>query len=149
MTVNFIEQSAVRGHTSGKRFFFSIILGVLLVFFMGTTAYYYRAYTNLRGDDVKIIQGGGSAGLDEADALVAKIGQYLDLPKDEKPTVATISDPTKLNDQAFFAKAVVGDKVLIYSKAKKAILYDPVANKVMEVAPLSIGTQTSGSTSTP
>ncbi|MEK7084254.1 MAG: hypothetical protein AAB932_03410 [Patescibacteria group bacterium] len=29
-------------------------------------------------------------------------------------------------------------KVLIYTNAKKVILYDPVNNKIVEVAPLSI-----------
>ncbi len=39
--------------------------------------------------------------------------------------------------QPFFANAQVGDKVLIYYKAKKAILYNPTDNKIVEVGPIS------------
>ncbi len=71
--------------------------------------------------------------------LVAKVGKLVVLPEDESPTVATVSDPEALKDQAFFAKAVQGDKVLIYAEAKKAILYSVSLNKVIDVAPLNIG----------
>jgi hypothetical protein len=50
-----------------------------------------------------------------------------------------ISDPEKLKGQAFFAKAKIGDNVLIYTASKKAYLYDPVANKILEVAPIDFG----------
>ena len=73
----------------------------------------------------------------EIASLVAKIGSFYDLPTGEIPTVATVSDKTKLQKQAFFAKAENGDKVLIYTNAKKAILYRPSTNKIMEDAPLT------------
>ena len=46
---------------------------------------------------------------------------------------------------SFFSKAKVGDKVIIYTNARKAILYDPVAGKIVEVAPVNIGTPTTES----
>ncbi len=61
------------------------------------------------------------------------------------PTVATVSDPAKLQGQTFFANAKVGDKVLIYTNAKMAYLYDPISNKLINVAPLNIGTSTTAS----
>lgn len=51
---------------------------------------------------------------------------------DETPTIATVSDITKLQGQPFFAKAQNGDKVYVYSNAKKAILYRPSENKIIE-----------------
>lgn len=66
--------------------------------------------------------------------LVQKVGKIIDLPTDETPTIATVSDITKLKGQAFFAKAQNGDKVLVFTKTKKAILYRPGANKIIEVA---------------
>jgi hypothetical protein len=77
----------------------------------------------------------------ETEALVAKVGKLVVLPAGETPTIATVSDPEALKDQAFFASAVKGDKVLIYTTAKKAILYSVSMNKIIEVAPLNIGNQ--------
>lgn len=74
--------------------------------------------------------------------LVAEVSQYMVLPKDEVPTVATVTDPAKLKEQTFFNNATVGDKVIIYTNAKKAILYSPTAHKIIEVAPINIGAGT-------
>ncbi|OGN17447.1 MAG: hypothetical protein A3F48_04405 [Candidatus Yanofskybacteria bacterium RIFCSPHIGHO2_12_FULL_41_9] len=65
----------------------------------------------------------------------------LVLPTDEQPTVATVTDLEALKGQPFFLNAKIGYKVLIYTKAKKAILYDPQARKIVEVAPINLGNQ--------
>jgi hypothetical protein len=79
----------------------------------------------------------------EAAAVITAVNKLLVLPKDEEPTIATVSDPEALKSQVFFANAKKGDKVLIYTKAKKVILYDPVNKKIVDVAPLNIGNPTS------
>lgn len=76
---------------------------------------------------------------EEVRKLVSEVGKLIDLPTGEEPTVATITDITKLQDQPFFAKAKNWDKVLIYTQARKAILYDPNAKKIIDVAPINIG----------
>lgn len=65
--------------------------------------------------------------------ILVKVGKLIDIP-DETPTVATVSDVTKLQSQEFFAKAQNGDKVIIFPNAKKAILYRPSTDKIVEVA---------------
>lgn len=75
----------------------------------------------------------------EAYELVTKVGKLIELPSGETPTIATVTDVTKVKDQAFFVNAQNGDKLLIYPQAKKAILYRPSTNKVINVAPLVIG----------
>jgi hypothetical protein len=77
--------------------------------------------------------------------LVDKVGQLIVLPTDEQPTIATVSDLDKLKGQPFFAHAELGDKVFIYSGAKKAILYRPSTNKIIELAPLTTGDSASAS----
>ncbi|PIR80160.1 MAG: hypothetical protein COU25_01495, partial [Candidatus Levybacteria bacterium CG10_big_fil_rev_8_21_14_0_10_35_13] len=54
------------------------------------------------------------------------------------PTIATITDKSQLSTQPFFNNAVDGDKVLVYANAKKAILYRPSTDKIIEVAPVNI-----------
>src|SRR5437870_155565 len=61
----------------------------------------------------------------ETQSLVEKVGRHVELPAGEQPTIATVSDVSKLANQTFFTGAQNGDKVLIYGKAKKAILYRP------------------------
>lgn len=76
---------------------------------------------------------------EETRLLTAAVSQLIVLPEGEDPTIATVNDPEKLKDQPFFARAQKGDKVLIYTRAKKAILYNPFSNKIVEVAPVNIG----------
>lgn len=82
---------------------------------------------------------------DEAKQLSAEVGKLIELPSDEVPTIATVVDIEKVKSQAFFTNAQNGDKVLLYAKSSKAILYRPSAKKIIEVAPINLGsTQTPG-----
>lgn len=119
-----------------------LILILLVVVLGGTTLYFFK--------NSKLNSGANSEAVAEAEAkkLAEKVGKLIVLPVDEVPTIATVSDPEALKDQSFFVEAKKGDKVLIYTNAKKAILYDPVANKIITVAPLNIGDQKT-KTSTP
>ena len=72
------------------------------------------------------------------DALIAHVGSLILLPQGEVPTVATVTDLNALKGQAFFAHASLGDKVLMYPKAREAVLYDPHEDKVIQLAPLTV-----------
>lgn len=74
----------------------------------------------------------------EADEIIAEVGKGYDLPKDEKPSVATVNDKEKLKDQPFFAKAENGDVTLIYSGAKLALLYRPSIKRIINVSSVTI-----------
>lgn len=99
---------------------------------VGFALYLNNQVTSLKNDPAKAAQ-------EEIKKYVADISRSVVLPQNETPTLATISDPEKLKDQAFFKKAKKGDKVLIYKNAKKIILYDPEAKKVVEIAPIDVG----------
>jgi len=70
--------------------------------------------------------------------LIAEVGKLLVLPKDEEPAMATVTDLAALKDKPFFAAARVGDKVLIYAKAGKAILYRPSERKIIAIGPVEL-----------
>jgi len=76
---------------------------------------------------------------EEAKKYTAMVAKLMTLPADEVPTLATVNDKEKLKDQPFFANAENGDKVLIFTNAKKAILFRPSINKIIDVAPVNIG----------
>jgi hypothetical protein len=105
------------------------LLLLLLVISIGMGVYFYQKATV---DPQKSAQ-------QELNDIVAAVGRLMILPADETPTLATVSDPEKLKDQPFFANAKRGDKVLVYPISRKAILYSPSLNKIIEVAPVNPG----------
>lgn len=71
--------------------------------------------------------------------LIEKVETKVpDIPKNEFPSVATVKDLNTLSDQAFFQGAQVGDKILIYSVSKRAILYRPGSHTVVRQGPVEI-----------
>jgi len=74
----------------------------------------------------------------ETKMLISALGELMELPTGEVPTIATISDKEKLKDQPFFKTAENGDKLFAYNTAMIAILYRPSSNKIINVAPISI-----------
>lgn len=117
-----------------KALFVFGITAMLLIAFV-PSYYFYSQYQKSQ----KLLQNPTEAAREETKSLIAKVSRLIELPNNEEPTIATVSDKEKLKDQAFFSKAENGDKVLIYTQAKKAILYRPGANKVIEVAPINLG----------
>lgn len=115
-----------------------ITLVALLVLSLSGMVYFYRQAT---ADPQK-------EAIKELNSLVSSIGVLMILPN-ETPTLATVSDPEKLRDQPFFTNAKKDDKVLIYTNAKKAILYRPSINKIIEVAPINTGNQVQSPSGTP
>lgn len=108
------------------------ILVTLLLVAVGVAGYLYHEMASLKKTSPDVAQ-------EDVQKLVAEVGELIVLPTDEMPTVATVAEPEKLKDQAFFANAKAGDRVLLYTNAKKAILYDPEAHKIVEVAPINLG----------
>lgn len=72
------------------------------------------------------------------DEIILRVGKLMTLPA-ETPTIAIVSDINALKDQAFFKNAKNGDFVLMFAKARRAVLYDPSSDKVLEVAPITDG----------
>lgn len=117
-----------------RKFRASPIVLLILILAIGSSVFFYTKYRDsqnkLKHPDV--------IAKAETASLVEKVGKHVELPTGEQPTVATVSDVSKLSTQTFFAGAKNGDKVLIYTTAKKAILYRPSEDKVINFAPLNV-----------
>ncbi|MBX4210408.1 hypothetical protein KW783_00350 [Candidatus Parcubacteria bacterium] len=68
-----------------------------------------------------------------SDKVLRDVGRLIVLPQGERPTVAVVTNSDQLKNDSFFSVAKEGDQVLIYSKARKAYIYDPIARKIVDV----------------
>lgn len=98
---------------------------------LGAAGYFYNKYQQIWNDPQIVAK-------EEVKHLTERAGRLIELPKDETPTIATVSDKEQLKEQAFFNSAQNGDKLLLYAKAKKAFLYRLSEDKIIEVAPMII-----------
>lgn len=114
-----------------------IFVSIVILILAGVGGYYYFQYQKTQ----KLLKDPTQITLAETKNLVDKVGKLIELPSEE-PRIATVSDKTKLIGQSFFARAENGDKVLIYAQNKKAILYRPSINKIIEVSSINIETET-------
>ncbi len=112
-----------------------LIVGLMLFVVIGGSlffgGYFYFQYK-------KVLANPSSGTQSEIKTLTEKIGKFVDLPTDEEPSIAEVKDTEKLKGQLFFSGAQNGDKVMIYSKNKKAVLYRPGTGKVIEVTSLGL-----------
>lgn len=107
------------------------IVSLLIIVMAGVAVNYYQKASALKADP-------DAAAKKEAAEIVSRAGRLILLPTGETPTVASINDVEKLKSQVFFAKAKSGDKVIFYQNSKRAYLYDPVVDKILEVAPITL-----------
>ena len=110
----------------------AIGFAVLIVLLGGTAMYLFNEYSTLTTDpNLKNQQ--------KIEHVVARVEKLVDVPEGEVPTLADITDTESLKDQPFFQNAKVGDQVLLYQTARKAYLYRPSENILVQVASLGEG----------
>ena len=81
--------------------------------------------------------GNPAQGKEVAKQVVERVRKLIQLPTDVEPTVATIVDVEQLRQKnAFYNKAKNGDHLIVTSD--RAILYDPIANIIIDVVPVQI-----------
>lgn len=100
-------------------------------------------------NQVKTLKDPQGAAENQIRKVVADVGKLIVLPQNETPTIATVSDLAPLKSQPFFTNAALGDQVLIYTNARKVILWRPTENKIIEVAPLTINSLPASSSALP
>lgn len=132
-----MEEVSVPQKQSPQKTVVTLVIAILLVAAIGSAVTFYLMYDKANKELATLKQNPQSSNEREAKEIVEKVGKLVDLPPNETPQVATVSNLERLKNQPFFAKAKIGDKVLIYPVNKKAILYDPIANKVLEIGPIA------------
>jgi uncharacterized protein YneF (UPF0154 family) len=115
---------------------FFILFGVLILIVVIAGGIFFYQYQK----NQELLKNPQKAKASEVQDVVAKVGKLIKLPN-ETPSVATISDITKLANQSIFRNAQNGDKVLIFNQSKRAIVYRPSENQIVEVGNLVIKDQ--------
>lgn len=136
------ENKNLPNENTGFKFISKIIIAILFLASIGGVYYYYDKYTKTKN----LLDNPDAASRAETEAVIAKLQKLMVLPEGENPSVATVLDVEKIKDQPFFTKASNGDKVVIYTKAKIAILYSPEKNLIVNVSPVSTEGQTEAQT---
>lgn len=117
------------------------ILIVVVIAALAGAGFLYVQYQNTAKELKKVksqvsTQAGAAVRQDEAKKYVTELGKIVRLP-DETPSIASITDASKLKDQAFFKDAKNGDVLLVFSKSGKVILYDPANKKIVDMTTLT------------
>jgi hypothetical protein len=125
----------------------NLIMALVVIASLAVAGYFYKQNRDIKANPNSVSQ-------KEVESLTKNISKLMTVPTDEQPTVATVQDKEKLKDQPFFKDAQNGDKLLIYTKAQKAIIYRESQKKLVNVGPVSLenstpATETTGTTPTP
>ncbi|MCA9332262.1 hypothetical protein KDA00_00110 [Candidatus Saccharibacteria bacterium] len=116
----------------------TVLLVALFVGLAGFAGYFYKQYNDIKKNPVSSQE----AQKQENQRIIASVGKLYALPKDEEPTIFFVSDKDKLSEdykkQEFFQKAENGDYILIYEKAKLALLYRPSEDRLVDVRPYTV-----------
>lgn len=109
-----------------------IIVGVIvLVGLAGVAGFFAKNYFDLKANPQQ-------AADSEVKRLTDAVGKLYQLPADETPIVGKVKDKEKLKDQPFFKNAQNNDDLLIYQKAKIAIVYRDTESKLINVGPIAL-----------
>ena len=116
-----------------RRHFFWIVIVVVIVwtasFFELGRDTVYQTNPNLQDQE-------------QAAEILQKVGQLIQLPADETPTMAAISATRQApkQGQPFLTNAENGDVLIVYDNAREALLYRPSINKLIAVGPVDSAT---------
>lgn len=113
-----------------KRFFLLAFPWILFVVFFGASLFFWNQSLKKEANSEMTKK-------NKFSDTVMKVSKIFLLPANEIPQITEIDDLSTLDTNPFFAHAEIKDEVLIYLKAKEAILYRPSTNMVIEVATLN------------
>ncbi len=116
-----------------------IMMWILLILALGAFMWSFLNYTQTKKQLAILTDPKLASELSqrETEVLLEKIAKHAVLPKEKNPVVAVINDVEQLAaTQDFYSMAHNGDKVVIYSNARKAIIYDEKADRIVNIGPV-------------
>lgn len=122
-------KGALQPHRRKKTLWTAVAALAIFVFAI-SAAFFFKEYQDIKKDP-------SAANEATSQRIIDKVAEIYLLPADEKPTVAKIEDKSKLGGQIFFNSAENGDYLLVYPKAKIALLYREQHNKLVNVGPVN------------
>lgn len=110
----------------------AFLLVIALAGSLGFGGYYFKQYQDLKVSSAKPA--------DQINKeLVVKVNKVYQLPQDETPIVALVSDESRFKTEyPVFTAAKKDDYLLLFEKAGQAILYRPSDNKVVGTANFAV-----------
>ncbi|MBN1162123.1 hypothetical protein JXA34_00035 [Patescibacteria group bacterium] len=114
---------------------------VLVLLAAGGTAFwyfFYSKYETLQNELTSYKNNPKLSAIKDKYDIIREVSEMVEVPSNEEPTVANISNVHRLQNQKFFENAQNGDKLVFYRDAKRAILYRPSTNKIIEIATVNV-----------
>lgn len=136
------EQRSVKKLISNKPF----LIGTIVIFLLVLGAGGFYTYLLFQQDAAPVASNTKET-QEQIESLLREVGELVLLPEGEIPQIATVTDVEKLKEQPFFKGAQNGDKVLIFSSTKEAILYRQSIKKIITIAPINTPDQAAPNTS--
>jgi len=109
--------------------FFGLVIALLMAYAIYTTIQYQALKKNpaVTNEDTN-------------KRILTSLGKILKLPDDESPQVAAVEDKSKLGSDVFFKDVENGDFLVVYSKARRIIVYRESNNQIINQGPFVINT---------
>lgn len=111
-----------------------LAFAVLALVALAGIGYLYNENQKLRNDP-KVLE---QAKAKKNQEMLARLGKIYSVPTDETPAIWTVDNKENLKNNPFFKDAEVGDYLIVFAKAKKAVIYRDAANKVINSGPIAI-----------
>lgn len=112
-----------------------LIIAAVVIVVVGVGAAFVWSRQGADGLAQLASQPGAKVSADQVKQLVARIGQFMVVPTDEEPSVVVLQNTADLAaQQTFYKDAKDGDILLLFSN--RAIIYDALTNKLVNVGPI-------------
>lgn len=128
MVIKFTPKLAIISSTVG--------LIIISVFFIFQYFQVSRELSDLKSNPAKLTELLNS----ENQKILEKVSQLMELPAEKPQQIVTISDLDSIANQPLLSKAQLGDVFVLFTSAKKAILYRPSQHKIIDVIPVTAST---------